>query len=82
MNPENVAALKAKYPTIVNPNLEAVIGVPPHLWRLESGQVVACKDPSQNVSLGARIKFCAYKLSPIFFAALGAAIAVAIQTYL
>lgn len=81
-NPPNLEDLKAKYLVVVNPDMTKVLGIPPHRWRYEGGTLVPKAEGRPAVSRRTGALSFVKKCSPLIYAALGAAIAIAIQTYL
>lgn len=51
VNPENGDELEKMPNVVVNPNLEAVKGIPPHLWKLQDGKVLPMSKGEQEKRL-------------------------------
>jgi hypothetical protein len=79
-NPPNAEALMMQSNTIVNPNLEKVLGVAPHLWDLRNGEIVPLEG-ARKAPTRPRKKLRHYLL-PLVYALAGAALAQAISAYL
>lgn len=77
-NPPNVDELKQQSNVVVNPNLEKVLGLAPHLWALKNGEVVPADQTTKAPKARKRLR---YRLQPLFYALLGAGLALAIRAY-
>jgi hypothetical protein len=90
VNPENPDQYKNCSNAMINPNLEQVRGIPPHLWDLQEGQVVPLPEEMHDIReqhvMGAN-KIPAprpvlwRKLLPLVYALIGAGLAQAISAY-
>lgn len=90
INPPNAAQYKNCTNALINPNLELVRGIPPHLWDLQDGKVVPLPEEMHDtrecaagvVKVPAPRLVLWRRLLPLVYALLGAGLAQAISAYL
>jgi hypothetical protein len=91
INPENLEQYQGAANAVINPSLEAVKGLAPHLWVLKSGKVLPLAEEKQDehtekVSGIRRTPPVRRKLwrrcLPLVYALIGASLALAIRAYL
>jgi uncharacterized membrane protein YcjF (UPF0283 family) len=91
VNPENAADYKNATNALINPNLEKVRGLPPHLWDLKNGEIVPLAEEkhearttlASGINASPKPRYRLWRrLLPLAYALFGAAIALAIRAYL